>query len=465
MAGPWAVLLLLCFVQLMTVIDGTVVNVALPSISRDLSFGPGEVQWVLTVYLLCTGGMMLLSGRVADRFGPRRVLRLGTALFAAASLCSGLAPHPLVLIVGRGAQGAGAALMTPAALSIVTTMYTGARRAAALGTWGAVASGGFVAGLLVGGVLTTALSWRWIFFVNVPISILVLALVPLLVAADRTDREAQESRLPVLGAVALTAGLVAIVFAISAPQGLGAAGELGALGVGFGLLAGFVLLDRRSDHPMLAPALLRTRSLVTGSALMFVTTGVLVGVLFVTTFFLQERVHASPLVTGLDYLPFGVTIALASQFAPRLLRRFGTRVTGTAGLFLVAAGALFLSATAGSTGYVTSLLPAFLLLGGGTGLAIVSASNTAMAHVPSEHAGAASGLLMTGHEAGAALGVAVLSAIAAAAAQGAGGMRIGDGYPLALTVTAGLAAALALLTAWAMPSVRPPMAAGGHPQH
>lgn len=496
-SASWAVLALLCGAQLMTVVDGTVVNVALPTISRVLSFGADQVQWVVTAYLLGTGGAMLLAGHLADRFGRRRMLLAGIAIFAAASLLSGSAPDMGLLIAARGAQGAGAALLSPAALSIITTTFTGARQARALSTWGAISAGGFVAGLLIGGVITTELGWRWIFFINAPLSALLLASVPLLVTRDDRAPATQAGggrapaspvpgnhapngqsrspapRVPLAGAVALTAGLVAIVYAIGAPHGWGSAWTLGSLGAGLVLLAAFAVADRRTAHPMLAPALLRSRSLVTGSILMLAVTGLLGGTLFVTTFVLQQQLHASALRTGLDYLPFAVTIGLAAHLAPRLLSRIGTRATACAGLAMVAAGELVLAATAGHSGYAAGLLPAFLILGAGVGLTLNGASVAAMAEVPPGQAGAASGLFMTGHETGGALGVAVLSAVAAAAGRRAGtghvaaghvgaGWQIAAGHGPAFTLTAVAAACFAVLAAFTLPNVRPPADAGGH---
>ena len=460
-AASWLVLALLGAAQLMVVVDGTVVNVALPSISRSLSLAPGQVQWVATIYLLCTGGMMLLAGRGADRFGRRRALLAGITVFVAASLASGLATDATMLICARAAQGVAAALLSPAALSIITTTYTGPRQVRALSTWGAIGAGGFVAGLLIGGVITTELGWRWIFFINVPVGAVALALIPVLVAADDAATKARPGRLPAAAAAALTAGLVAIVYAISGPDGWDSARALAAAGAGLLLLAAFALLDRRSADPMLAAALLRTRSLIAGSVLMAAITGLLSGTLFVTTFFIQQQLHASALRTGLEYLPFAVAIGLTAHGAPRLLRLLGTRVIACAGLLAVAAGALLLALGAGH-GYPAGLLPAFVLLGAGTGLAIVSASVSAMSGVPDGHAGAASGLLMTGHEAGGALGVAVLSSVAAAAgAHSAAGLRIAAGHHVAFIVIAVAGTMLAVLAALVMPAVRPP-AGGGH---
>jgi EmrB/QacA subfamily drug resistance transporter len=457
----WGALILLCLAQLMVTIDGTVVNVALPTISRALGFGPGQVQWVVTGYLLCTGGLVLLAGRAADRFGRRRTLLTGAAVFTGASLASALAPDAAALIASRAVQGAGAALLSPAALAIITTTYTGSRRAKALAAWGAIAAGGFVAGLLVGGALTTWAGWRWIFFINLPVGAVALVGVRLLVPPDRGDRPPAPA-LPVARAVALTAGLAAVIYALGAPHGWGSPATVTGFAAGAALIAGFVVADRRAAARVLPPRPAGTRSLPTGAALMLGATGLLAGTLFVTTFFLQQQLHSSALRTGLDYLPFALAIGLAAHMGPHLLTRFGSRVVGTGALLSIAAGAVLLAAAPDGARYATSLLPAFLILGIGTGLALTSASVTAMADVASDHAGAASGLLTTGHELGGAIGIAVFSAIAIAAGRGgaaAGAVQIAAGHHVASIATAAVAAGLAVLTAAAMPNVRPPAGA------
>jgi EmrB/QacA subfamily drug resistance transporter len=459
------VLILLCAAQLMITIDGTVVNVALPSISRALGFSPGAVQWVVTSYLLCTAGLLLLSGRAADQFGRRAMLVAGLVLFTASSLLSGLAPSAAVLIVARGGQGVGAALLSPAALSIITTTYAGRRRAAALSAWGAIGAGGFVAGLLVGGVVTTWLSWRWIFFINLPVGAIALAGVLLLIGRDRRAGARLPMRLSPAGALELTGGLVAIVYALSAPLDWASARTLAPLGTGALLLAAFADRERRTVHPLLPREILRRRSLVAGAALMLAVTGLLVGILFVTTFFLQQRLHQSALRTGLDYLPFAVMIGLAAHAGPRLLASFGSKLLASTALLIICGGAVLLALAPAHPPYAARLLPAFLLLGAGTGFALVSASVTAMSDIDPAHAGAASGLLTTGHEVGGALGVAVLSAVATSAGgTAAAGLRVAAGHQAAFVVVAVAAACLAVLAALALPAARP-QPGTPHPLH
>ena len=455
---PWRLLILLCVAQFMVTLDVTVVNVALPSIGRALSFGPSELSWVVSAYLLCTGGLLLLGGRVADLLGSRRMLLVGLAVFTGASLASGLAPTSTALIIARAAQGVGATLLSPSALSIITKTYTGSRRAKALSAWGAIAAGGFAGGLLIGGMLTTWLSWQWIFFINVPVGVAALLLVPRLVAPD-PDTSRLRGRIGTRGSLALTGGLVAIVYGISTStsHGWGSTPTLVSLALGGVLIASFAALERRGRHPLVPRVIWRTRFLLSSTVIMLGATGVLAGTLFVSTFFVQQELHASPLTTGLYYLPFAVVVGLVTQVGPRLLARFGSRIVATAALLAAAGGALLLAAAPDHAHYATDLLPAFGLLGAGIGLTFVTVSVTSMADVAADQAGAASGLVLTGHELGGALGVAVLSAVATTAGgSAAAGLGVAQGHQKGFIVAAAIAAALAALAAIAMPTVRPP---------
>jgi EmrB/QacA subfamily drug resistance transporter len=455
----WFLLVVLSLAQFMVALDVTVVNVALPSITRSLNFGAGQSQWVVTAYLLCTGGLTLLGGRTADLFGRRRVLLTGLALFTAASLASGLSSSATMLIVARGAQGVGAALLSPAALATIMATYRGARRTVALSTWGAIAAGGFAAGLLVGGMITTWLSWHWIFFINAPVGVAAVALIPLLTAKG-TEQGASRSRNTLTTPLLLTGGLMAAVYAINAGpvQGWTSAQTLLSALISLTLLGLFGAAEAGTDRPLVPRSIWRTRSLLSGTMVMSAVTAVLGGTLFVATFFLQQSLHSSPLRTGLDYLPFAVVIGLVSHLGPRLLERFGARLVATGALLLVSAGALLLALAPAQASYPTDLLPAFVVLAVGTGLSFVAASVTAMAKVDPADTGAASGFLSTGHEFGGALGVAVLSAVASAAATVQGAGQVGSGYRTAFEVAAGFAALLALISSRVVPSIRP---AGG----
>lgn len=397
---PWSVLVLLCVAQFMVVLDMTVVNIALPSIGRTLRFDPSDLEWVVTTYLLTTGMLTLAGGRAADLFGRRRMFLAGLALFTAASLASGLAPVAGALIAARAGQGVGAAMLTPAALAIITATYSGAQRATALSTWGALAGGGMAVGVLAGGVLTTWFGWRSVFLVNVP--------------------------------VGLAAGIAARLLV---PRSAG---------------------TRRSLLPLFPLRVLRSYSLAAGGLLLLAVTGTLVGVSVLNSLYLQDAAGASPVRAGLEFLPLVLATALGAHLASRLLPGAGTRVVAVAGLLAIATGTLLLSRASGHSSYLTTIAPAFVLLGAGTGLAFPAASVTALSQVREEIAGVASGLMTTAHEIGAGIGAAALPAVAAATTGfAAGGAGLAAGYRHAMLAAAVVAAGLAVLAVRAVPSVRP----------
>jgi EmrB/QacA subfamily drug resistance transporter len=451
---PWSVLVLLSVAQFMVILDATVVNVALPSIGRALHFAAGDLQWVVTTYVLFSGGLVLLGGRASDVAGRRATFLTGLAVFTAASLASGLAPSAGALIAARAGQGLGAALLTPAALSIITTTYSGAQRAAALSAWGAIGGGGAAAGVLAGGMLTTWLGWRSVFLVNVPVGVvaglLSLRLVPPSGAAARTRRE-----LDLPGALLVVAGLVTGVYALAGipGHGWGSGRTLLLLGLSLGLLAAFAAVERSVRRPLLPPPTWRSRSLVAGAAVMLGATGILVGTFFLNSLYLQDVAGASALRVGLEFLPLVAVIGLGAHLTSRLLPRVGSRVLAVAGLVLMGAGALLLSRVSAEAGYLTGLLPGLLVIGAGTGLVFPAASVTAMSDIAEDRAGLASGLMTAAHEIGAALGVAVFSAVATAQATVGGGFAAG--YRHGFAVVAVVAAVLALVAALAVPAVRP----------
>ena len=453
---PWTALALLAVAQFMVILDVTVVNVALPSIGEALGFAAADLSWVVTVYVLFTGALMLLGGRLADRVGRREVFGTGLAVFTAASLASGLAWSPAALIAARALQGIGAAMLLPSALSILTTTYQGRQRAVALGVWGAVGSAGAAAGVLFGGLLTTLLSWEWIFFVNVPVGVIVGIAAGRVIAPTRR-RDLERGGLDLAGGLTLVAGLLVLVYAIqgTTDHGWGSARTIGLLGLAALVLGAFAAIERRARQPLVPPSTWRVGSLVSSATIMLAATGILVGTFFLNTLFLQHALGASPLETGLAFLPLTLVILAGAHAASRLMPRTGSRPLMAAGLALVAAGAVLLSGAPADATYVADLLPGFLVIGAGSGLVFVTVSVTAMADVGHRDAGLASGVMTTAHELGAALGVAVLGAIAAGSAGG-----YGDGF----VVAAAVAAVLAVVTAAAMPSVRPPVGAA-HPVH
>jgi Major Facilitator Superfamily len=381
-------------------------------------------------------------------------------LFTAASLVSGLAQGPLMLILARAGQGAGAALLTPGALSILMTAYAGKQRQTALAVWGTVGSLGIAAGVLFGGALTSGLGWRAVFFINVPIGIAVV-LGTLRAVARGGSRTGALRRLDVPGALTLVGGLLALVFGIEATRSAGwtAPRTWLALAAAAVLLTAFARLERRVAEPLVPPATWRIRSLVSASAVMAGVTGVVVGAIFLTSLYLQAVLGASPLVAGLQFLPLAGAITLSAAAASHVIGHLGARPLILGGLVVMAGGVLLLAANAGGTSYAADVLPGLLLLGAGVGPMFVAIAVAAMGDVPAESSGLASGLLMTGHEIGAALGVAGLTAIAGNLATQAG---LIDGYGRAFFATAGVLAALFVLTALAVPGGK---RATGHVSH
>ncbi|MCW3064991.1 MAG: major facilitator superfamily 1, partial [Solirubrobacterales bacterium] len=415
---PWSVLALLCVAQFMVILDITIVNVALPSIGAALHFAAADLQWVVTAYVICSGGLLLIGGRAGDLLGRRTVFIAGLLVFTTASLASGLALTSGVLVASRALQGVGAAMLTPSALSIVATTYEGAQRATALAVWGAIGSAGAGAGVIVGGMLTTWLSWEWVFLVNVPVGLAAAALGTRVVPA--VPRIATGRPLDIPGALAVVAGLAVLVYAVSgAPDhGWGSARTIGLLGVAAGLLVAFATLERTVARPLLPPSIWKVRSLASGAALMLGTTGVLAGAFYLNSLYLQRVLGWSALETGLGFLPLVAAIGAGVHAAGHLLQRFGARIVVITGMTLIAAGAAQLALAPDHAGYLANLLPGFLVLGAGIGLVFPAVQITAMSEVDHERAGLASGLMMTAHELGAALGIAVLSAIAVAAGSG-----------------------------------------------
>jgi EmrB/QacA subfamily drug resistance transporter len=446
----WWILSFIGVAQFMVILDVTVVNIALPSISKGLSFSATDLQWVVTVYVLFTGGLMLLGGRSADLFGRRRMFLIGLLVFTAASLASGLAWSPHALIVSRAAQGFGAALLLPSALAIITTTYSGHQRTVALAVWGAIGSAGVAIGVLLGGIITTAFGWEWIFFINVPIGVVVAAGAVRLVPAGHSV-PSEGVTLDLLGAVTLLVGLMMLVYGVvgTAQHGWASGRTLLLLGVAAASLAAFVGIERRGARPLVPPATWRVRSLVSSAAVMLGTTGVLVGAFYLNTLYLQNVLGYSALKTGLSFLPLALVILAAAHLASHLLSHAGSRIVAVVGLVLTAVGALLLALAPDQATYLTNMLPGFLLLGAGVGLVFVAVTVSAMADVGHEGAGLASGIMTTAHELGAALGVAVLAAVATS-----NGNPV-SGYGNAFFVAAAIASLLAVVAAFAIPVLRP----------
>lgn len=461
---PWSPLILLSVAQFMVVLDITVVNVALPSIGQDLAIRGEDLQWVVTIYVLLTGGLLLLGGRIADVLARRAVFLTGLSLFTAASLLSGLATSGETLIGARAAQGVGAALLTPAALSIVTSYYTGPQRAKALGAWSAIGSAGAAVGVVLGGMLTTWLSWEWIFLVNVPIGVIAAALALRVLPSSPATTGARSLDLP--GALLIVSGLVVLVYAFdgAAEHGWGSSRTLTLLALATALLATFARVEAGSRQPLVPPAVWRVRSLIGSAAVLLGVTGILVGTFFLNSLYLQRVNDATALETGLGFLPLAVAIGFAAHLASATMPRIGSRLLAAAGLVLTAAGGALLALAPDRAAYAGDILPGLLVIGSGVGLVFPAVSVTAMNGVQPQQAGLAAGVLSTAHEIGAALGVAVLAAVAAVGGI-TSDVSLADGYQDGFVAAAVIALVLAAVTVVAVPSVKPDAAAAGAMAH
>ncbi len=457
----WWTLTVLCLAQFMVILDITVVNVALPSIGTDLSLPAAPLTWVVTAYTLCFGGLLLLGGRLADAYGPRRSFLVGLAVFTLASAASGLAQDGATLIAGRAVQGLGAALLSPAALAMVTTIFDGERRHRALGVWAAVAAAGGAVGVLIGGALTELAGWRWTFLINLPTGLAVGALIPMLVAGTRIARRGRVD-LPGALLATLASGLLIFGLVRTGTDGARSPGSVAALVAGLAVATVFLVVERNTRDPLVPLGLLTRRS-IGGLLAMLVASGFMLATFFLTSLVLQRILGLSALGTGLVFLPVGLLTIASTHFAVRALARVGPAVTATAGFALAAAGGLLLAFLPADTWH--GVLPGLLVLASGAGACFVSAATATMATVAHERAGVMSGLLNTGHELGASLGVATVSAIAAAgiraSSQPASGLLAMAGFDRAYLALAVAAALMALASPWLLS--RTPLPTGNGP--
>jgi EmrB/QacA subfamily drug resistance transporter len=417
--NPWLVLVLVCMAQFMVVLDATVVNVALPSIQKDLDISDADLQWIVNAYALTFGGFLLLGGRAGDLLGRKRVFLVGLVVFTIASLLNGLAQSSELLIIFRGLQGLGAALISPAALSIITiTFAEGADRAKAMSVWAAIAVGGGAVGLLLGGILTDLLSWPWIFFVNVPVGIAVF------IASRRFVPESKDPRAhktyDLAGAVTVTAGLLILVYAIVKAQekGWGSAHTLGFGGLAFALLGAFLLIERRSPEPLVPLGVFRVRTIRAANVAMFLLAAGLFAMFYFNSLYMQRVLGYTPLQAGLASLPFTLGIMVGAGMAQALVLRLGARETPIIGVVIGAIGLLLFLRLEPDGSYVTDLLPAIIVVSIGMGLAFVPVTLIATSGVGAETAGLASGLFNTSQQIGGALGLAVLATFSASRASG-----------------------------------------------
>jgi len=453
--NKWVVLVLVCLAQFMVILDSTIVNVALPSIQTDLHLSEANLQWIVNSYTLVFGGFLLLGGRAGDLIGRKRLFLAGLVVFTVASLLNGLAVNEGMLIATRALQGLGAAFVSPAALSIISTTFSeGKERARALGVWAAIAIGGAAVGLILGGLLTQLLSWPWIFFVNVPVGIVTFILSLRLIPESRDEHA--ERAFDVAGAVTVTGGLMSLVYAIvkSETAGWTSATTIGFFVLSAVLLASFVVIELRSKAPLVRLSIFRVRSLLTANVVMLLVACGMFAMFFFNTLYIQRVLGYGPLEAGLAFLPFtaGVMVSagLAAQFAPRV----GVRPVAALGMIVTALGMLLLVRLPVDGSYLSDVLPALVVTSLGMGAVFMPLTLIATTGLKDDDQGLASGLFNTSQQIGGALGLAILSTIAASKTTAAGGATDPEALVTgfhwafggaALFVTAGLVAMLVLL--------------------
>jgi EmrB/QacA subfamily drug resistance transporter len=443
----WKALAVVCVAFFMTILDGTIVTVALPSIKDSLHVADNTLQWVLIAYSITFGGLLLLGGRAADLLGRRRMFMIGLTIFSAASLACGLANTIGVLIAARAVQGVGAAILSPAVLSIITTTFEeGSERNKALGIWGAIGGSGAAAGVLFGGILTKYAGWEWIFFVNVPVGALVLALTRPIV---------RESRIPALrgfdagGALTITSSLSLLIYAVSKAPDVGwASGRtIGLLIASVALFVAFLVIETRSPAPIVSFDIFRIRT-VTGANVCGLFLGAVVfSNFFLLTLYVQQVLGYSALKTGLTFLATAGTVVLMAGISQALVTKVGPRPVMTAGLTLITGGMLWYTQIPVHGSFVTHLLPGYLLVGVGMAFSFIPMSIAALAGVEPQEAGLASGLINSAQQIGGALGVAIAATVAFTrtktllASGHAPAQAATSGYALAFSVIAGISAA------------------------
>ncbi len=455
-AGPWAVLVVVCFAQFMVVLDATIVNVALPSIEGGLRLSASNLQWVINAYSLTLGGLLLLGGRAGDILGRKRIFIAGLVLFSAASLANGLATSSLVLIIGRAVQGVGGALIVPAVLSIITTNFTTAlEREKALAVWSAISATGGAVGLLLGGVLTSALSWRWIFLVNVPVGALVMLATIRIVPESRAT--GSKRAFDAAGATLVTAGLGLFVFAIVKSESYGwSSGLTWALLLGgLALIAAFLALERRSSAPLMRLGIFRTPGLGPASVIQVLTSGAAIATFFFVSLYVQQVLGFRPFSGGLALLPFSAGIVGGATIARKAVPKFGPRAVARVGIAIGLVSLLVLSRVPVDGDYASNVLVGVLPLSLGLGLTFLPITLIATNRVEAPDAGLASGILNTAQQMGATVGLAALSTVAASRAlHGAAGARtlqIG-GFHLAFDGAAAFLGAALLITTFVLRS-------------
>ena len=444
-------LLLLSVAQLMVILDISAVNVALPDLANDLSIGQGQIGWTITSYSLIFGSLLLLGGRAADLLGRRRIFLTGLGVFTASSLVTALAADATMLFAARAGQGLGAAMLSPAALSIITTTFHGPERAKALGVWGAVGGAGAAVGVLLGGALTELVDWRAIFFINLPVGLALAAVAMRILPIDTTPPRWRG--LDLRGALLATASLGGLVYALSQAEGAGWTSTQ-TLGIGAAAIVGlaiFAALELRTRQPLLRVQRLTDRAIGGGFLMMLTASAVMFGSFVLSSLYLQNVLGTGALETGLAFLPFAAAIGAGVHVAGHAISHAGVRVPLAAGFAIAAAGMLLLSGVSTRGSYVSDVLPGMLVAGIGLGIVLVSVSVAVLTGAEDEESGMLSGLNTTGHEVGGSLGVAILLTIATgtlggATAPGALATGIGDAFLIAgIIAAAASVAALVIL--------------------
>src|SRR5262252_528673 len=425
----WKALAVVSVAQFMLILDLTVVNVALPDLGADLGLTRTALTWAVSAYGLVFGGLLLLGGRLADVFGTRRVILTGLVIFTLASLASGLAQNQALLIGGRAGQGAGAALLSPAALAAITSIFHGEERTKALSVWASLGGVGFTAGVLIGGILTSGPGWRWVFFINVPVGVVLLAAIRAVLPPRRHPDRAPR-RLDVLGAVTVTAATGSLIYGV------------------------FMAVERTVPTPLMHPSLLSRRPIAAGAFLMFIAAGVLTADLFLGSQYLQHLRGLSALETGLFFLPAALALMTGAIAAGRLVGTIGTRPVAVAGLALVAIGNGLLAGVPAGGNVYAEALPGTVVFALGGGPLFVCATTSALGRASTHEAGLVSGIVQTFNQLGAAICVAVASTVAAAGLTSTPSV---DGFTGAFTVFTVAAAVAAVLSLRLIPSGKPPM--------
>jgi len=456
--SKWIALAVVVAAQFMVVLDVAIVNVALPSIKNDLGFSQESLQWVITAYAIMFGGVLLLGGRMADLLGRRRLFIAGLVLFTVSSLLSGLAWSEGSLIVFRALQGLGGGLLAPAALSILmTTFAEGRERNMALGVWGAVSGSGGAAGVLLGGLLTSAISWSWIFFINIPVGLVVIGLTPLFVRESRANLN--HRHFDIAGATSITGGLMLLVYALTraTEDGWATASTIGLLTASAALVVAFVVIELRSKAPLLPMRIFRLRTLTAANITGFLLGSALFSQFFLLTLYMQQVLHYSAIETGVAYLTLTLAIIVFAGIAQGIVTRFGLRWPMSVGLALSAAALVLFTRLPVDGHYFWDLFPGFLLSGIGLALAFVPVTIAALVGVKEADAGIASGLINTSQQIGGAVGLAVATTIATTftnryvdshAGVAAGSpAALNYGFEITFYVLAGLAALAAVVAA------------------